>query len=339
MNSTIYSGLNSYVNPPVYNGPLVYNGVDDYESGGANFVLLRLAQSVVSMICIDGTDGKSNAYQLTPVFDDGLNHAAACTWSSSNPAAAVVSGSGIVSGVLGGSGQVTISCTYEGVTAAALVTIYPTFPDAAVLYAAPGGNYTGTTNFTFVGSDLSALGPLIGSRFRGKINTAASNTLYALYNDSESVYLDTYGGNIDRYNQTNSGGVATAAGYAVNAISGSPVDADLIVYGPLSSVVRVNGANYSGAYQVTYTGPTNDGFIYLAFMGGTGEKNINLSFGTEDKNPANLADRTQCPLFYVPQNFVKYTDAGALVNYTEILNFGTAAGFNLSSNNTPAGWY
>lgn len=337
--STSYNGSTAYAESDAYIGPDAYIGSDAYNQAEL-FSLLRLDESIVSMICHDGTDGKAGQFQLHAVFDDGGNHSASCVWTSSNPANAIVSGTGLVSSVLGGSGNAVISCSYNGTTVAALVTVYPTMPDANVLYTLPGGKHSGSTSFAYIGSQINTLGPMQGSRYRGKISTGVNNTLYAVYNNTESTFMDTYAGNLDKYNVTNLGGTATTIGYGRTApISGVNVDLDLASQGPLSTTYYVNNLPYTAFYQVTYTSAT-DAYIALPFVGGTGEKIINFSLADSSKSLLDLANYVQCPIYYVPQNFVKYTDEGARVNYTEILNFGTAGNsFNLSSNNVPAGWF
>lgn len=336
MKSGVYIGKQTYVNPPDYLGPVVYDGLDAYVNEAVPFNLLYIDEIIVSMICIDGTDGKGNAFQLHAVCSDGQNHNAQVTWGTSAPGVAAVSSSGIVSGV--SAGTAVISCSHNGSTFYSNVTIFATLPDTAGLELLPGGKYA-EAYFNNTAPAINGLGELVGARHIARYNMGSNGFRFALFNDSKSIYHDVSASAFYRYNRTNAAGVYTDQGWFRN-VYGGQVLTEVAFQGPLSSTLTIDGTPYSGNNGGSYTGPTDPALILYSFAAGLGTKSMGLSFALASASLADLRDRTQCPLFYVPQNFVKYENDGVRNNYTKILNFGTAGdSFSLASDNTPAGWF
>ena len=82
------------------------------------FSLVMLDVSEVSMLCVDGSDGKNNSFYLEAIFSDGYNHQTSATWTSSDPTIATVDSYGYVRGVSNGGEilgkDVPISCSRGG---------------------------------------------------------------------------------------------------------------------------------------------------------------------------------------------------------------------------------
>ncbi len=343
MDSTANNGLSAYINPPAYNGPGVYNGVDSYIQE-ASFVLLRLAQAVVSMVCYDGTDGKGNAYQLTAVFDDGGDHSAACTWSTSNPALGVVSASGIFSAVLGGSGTVEISCSLGGVTKTVLITVYPTLPALVDLYSLPGGKGANLNEASWAPIDVfqtkvppnfafnavrAASKSFVGTSFI--INETSAN----VSSSAPLEYQNAGGLNSSCIRTQISSTQYTDYFIGPTITPNTKNDFDL---GKSGAQFFVNGVSVSPVSTTTGAAAAYEGCAI--FFSNLLEKIVLFSGAELGISIAELLDYSKADCLWSPQNFVKFTDYDTFFNYVEILNMGTKGqDYNQYCNNTSIGWF
>lgn len=308
--------------------------------------LLYLDQSEVSMCCKDGSDGKGGVYQLTPVFDDGLTRAA--TWSTSDATKATVNSSGLVS-FSGAStfGDVTISCSYRGVTKSCLLTVYATMPSAetegAGLWLCKGGVGSGSLDFRISPDSIpftpnhtravAKIAPTTNSDFiSSSILLKKDSTDYQI--SQASPFLSVLYSAV-RFLPTSSETV-----YKIGpslALAGKVLD-----IAKASNGYFINGVEYSLSTSEAGTARANVDLIVMYFPAKI-PKNISSSW-SPSATLAELGNRLSVPIMHFAQNYTRYTDrtVGVVtrVNYTVIHNVGTLGStFDLSQNNVPASWF
>lgn len=314
---------------------------------GPKAELLRIDEAEVSMLCIDGTDGKNNAFQLSPVTTEGTF---APVWESSNPLIATVDSSGVVRGVsvLGASlgANVVISCMWQGVTKTCLFTVYGTMPSSDVdeqgLWLCKGGSGPSTSGpqvltCVFVSPtpmtlDLNSVHTV--SQFTVPSNYLTPfgglvSTLGRMY--LPSVYSSTTGHN-PRFRMLN-GSTATDHRLLISRVEGTST-IDRVKYG--TDGVTLNGIPYSPVFDGTFA-RTGAPYTELRFY--TSIKKI-TSYGRGVNLPKSLLSQINCAEWYVPQNYVRYANHDTYVNRTKILNIGTlGSNYDLEANNVPELWY
>lgn len=299
--------------------------------------LIRLEQAEVSMLCIDGSDGKGNAFKLTPVTL-GVG-AFLPTWTSSDPSVASVDSEGWVRGVsIGGATlgkDVTISCSWEGVVKSCLFTVYETMPSADAVgqglwlcKGGCGGNTSISPNTIMVRflctnrieGDLPDFSVAFQQHF---LNGAATDNTLQITNGTANRLVRLY----DNFVGIS---VTTSNGTTVNAHNKK--SAAIIIGGFLATVLA---SYFDGVFKlngVAY-GLSNEGFESYAYAGNL--MRIDFLQGTK-----KLVSQDYTKVKYIPQNYIRFTDQGSYVNRTVIPNIGTlGVTYNLEANNVPALWY
>lgn len=307
--------------------------------------LLYIDQAEVSMCCKDGSDGKGGTYQLTAVFSDGLTHSA--TWTTSDASKATVNGSGLVSFSSATSfGDVTISCSYRGVTKSCLLTVYATMPSydtfGSGLWSCKGGCGVGSFDF------------------RKTIDTTVPTILHI--NDVSSVIISDINTSITSSSFYSKPGIVD---YQINQNCASKKPCSTIlptsgnrtrnIFGPDNTnglhafdISKASDGYFIGntAYSessVSSSEPTNDSGLIVLYFNSIVDKNIKMA-RSSNATKSQLSDKNYCEFFYIPQNYIRYTDrtvgGTSRVNYTVIPNIGTlGSSFDLPCNNVPSSWF
>jgi len=290
--------------------------------------LLRLDEAEVSMLCIDGSDGKNNAFQLHPNFDDAKTHP--CQWSSSDATKATVSSTGVVTGVAAGS--VTITCTHLKVTKTCTFTIYTTLPDLNSLYTLKGGcggnsqgSWTLINAFTST-LDKSVSWNMVSCRLHAKIFAGAdhSSVGYISVFDGKGIALNAYesgngGYSCIKFYPYTRGASGTYMHYRIGnfATVGTKLTLDFssgsdgLTYSGLPAITRSVASSVSDNRDSNFVPEIGIQFSNLL------EKITLMSFSSQLITHDQLGSPSHCDFFYVPQNYVRYTD-----NQTMIPNIG-----------------
>ena len=296
--------------------------------------LLRLKEAEVSMLCIDGTDGKGNAFQLHPIFSSYATKT--ITWTSSDELKATVSSTGVVTGV--GVGDVTITCNYDGVSKSCLFTVFSTLPNENDSYGLKGGvtPVSGGNIFFNTSSRLYDLSVLANIYSHQDIINSTSAGGY-VYNDgaSTSSQFLISSGKLRVYLYTLSMPNRNYTVYdSVNAVSN----------GLKQSLKYMNSAFYINGVMSSMTVATNNSDTQLRslfgiyFINNVDGKRVRICAASGTKDPQSLV--TSIELSYIPQNYVRYSDHDGITNPTKILNIGTLGNkFDLSADNVPSLWF
>ncbi len=318
------------------------SGNDSYKAGGTSAQLLYIDEHTVSMLCVDGTDGKAGIYRLNPVFDDGIDHAEDCTWESSNHARASVS-NGVVSAI--SAGDVVISCSLNGVTKTASITVFETIPDSNDLMLLPGG--CGFESATDNSNDFSfycvlpvgTLGNIGKVGYRTRFINASGMGQATVFNSEN--------------NNATTNPVLLQSAYAYFAsLNEPPTTLHVVVFqfpipifdiglNDIDLVIAANNAEING---ISYTGNPIDNF-------NVGLYNQNSLYFQWNKNTVKTThlgiwdisepDHSieSAKYFFIAQNFIRYTSIEGRIDAVKIPNIknpGAADLFNLS---IPSYWF
>lgn len=321
------------------------------------FSLVMLDVSEVSMLCVDGSDGKNNSFYLEAIFSDGYNHQTSATWTSLDPTIATVDSYGYVRGVSNGGEilgkDVTISCSWGGVVKSCLFTVYETMPSADVEGAGlwlckggSGGRIVGSTTHLVTFATNVAAPSSVNCRSIIKSYVGPNNTrsLDNYSNLSGTSFVSCVA------SENSVGGKAIA--YKISVASGSLARYTYYTFGPNktpNTLLKMDFGIDSSGYR--YNGTTyNPIDIHSAeyFVAATSQhaiynyqyKLILDSESNSAKTESQLAIKSNCTRLYIHQNYIRYTDQGSYVNRTVIPNIGTlGASYNLEANNVPALWF
>lgn len=317
--------------------------------------LLYISEAEVSMCCKDGTDGKGGVFQLHPFFDDGLDHKSQCTWETSDASKATVDSSGMVSFSSATSfGDVTISCSYRGVTKTCLLTVYATMPSAetegAGLWLCKGGKGPGSTTTASVWASSNNIPtPAIDiehTRLIGKYAPISNNVNYGVLRSVQAGIDFVYPQPMGNFAETPYATISNVIGNGTiwsrpnrkrigpsftNGVK-SKVDISVSYDG-----YYLNGTRYS-AVELSdgFTG-TQSQFLHEIWT--NHDKNICWT-GGNSKTRAQLLDYMNCSYSFVFQNYIRYADRGTRVNYTVIPNIGTLGeSINMIFETMPSAWF
>lgn len=311
--------------------------------------LVCIDEAEVSMLCVDGSDGKGGVFQLRARFSDGLYHNEWCAWSSSDPSIATVSPSGLVTAVSTGydlplGAVVTLRAVYNGEEVAAAVTVYLSVPDPTTRFLLPGGCGEGLT-----GSSVEQV------------------CLFSAEQGAESDHLK-YHRVVSRYNWVSS------AGYLVTSGANKPGASYLIEYEEDKAAKRVFNAgslSYTDySFGPSITGATGTPFDAVVssdgcYLGGVGytptvrgtetfnkvdeayllfQKNLIKSVMWNAGSTGSYASITnsssRMELMACPQNYVRTSDLTGHINKTRILNMGTmGSSYDMTSTFVPGAWF
>lgn len=310
------------------------------------YSLLLLDVAEVSMLCVDGSDGKNNLFYLEAIFSDGNNHQSAVTWTSSDLTVAIVDSEGYVRGVSNGGAtlgkDVTISCQHGGITKSCLFTVYETMPSAGVegagLWLCKGGS--GPALGTTYANCAIFQGPVPPNAFKSarlissyRVN---SDGVYSQHikNGATSAYLSPVFGSAEHgYSPLLSLMQGTLEKQYILShpqLIGALAHTD-IAYDSVSAFI--NGVQVSTV--LNQSAIQSVGFLEQHWHQAS-RKTVFSAYHTEAGIPLF---RTSA-ISYVPQNYIRYTDQGSYVNRTIIPNIGTLGeSYNLEANNVPALWY
>lgn len=314
------------------------------ESETVDYILSYLDEAEISMLTTDGSSGES-MFTLTPVFSDAGSHSASCTWSSDSAHITVDSVGKVTCLVSGSPVTATISCTLGAVTKTVSVTGYATLPALADRYNIKGG--TGddetiiTPYFSFEDPVIATNDPLNACfvALQHRITTAGT---YPDYNNLQGIEAinpsqQRAGVNYNPFYQINDG-AGTVTVYWVNYVQNL---GDLVTethsYNGVSYLV--NGSSYASNFQSTSpSGAT--GAIALRFLANT-RKIVIVAWGeSASMSETDMQNKSLMEYFFIPQNYIRYTDTMSRTNYTIIPNMGTlGASYNLAANNVPSGWF
>lgn len=314
--------------------------------------LLYIDQAEISMCCKDGTDGKDGSYQLTSIFSDGLTRSA--TWTTSDASKATVNSSGLVTFSAATTfGDVTISCSYRGVTKSCLLTVYATMPThtrwdsgLAVLKGGKGLSQIGvqSTMANFTSSNLIGIS-VKSSRIISKYivpsnhivgcsafdaSFYSSNEVVPFQSASSKASLRKYTSLLNFSDYTFGPSLTIGALYAQDVFSNS-----------LSAVV--NGTSYTPVIFGSASLSSHGTGIVMRTTNNHA-KIILYSFSGSERNAPDMSNRLMTEGYYIAQNYIRYTDrtvgGTSRVNYTVIPNIGTlGSSFDLSCNNVPSAWF
>lgn len=310
--------------------------------------LLYISEAEVSMCCKDGTDGKGGVFQLHPFFDDGLDHKSQCTWTTSDASRATVNGSGLVSFSAATSyGDVTISCAYHGVTKTCLLTVYETMPThsgwSSGLALLKGGKGRGISGSQIVDYEFScshsgdqSLSVYSAISFIASSSGSANSNFYQYKSGlSENRIILWQAGSGKICNRSGSPSSYTDNYFGPTISSGASVENESHVG---SDGLYVNGAFYSESSSASSSVSVTDK-IAMRFTNNT-KKITSWSMASGSITLAQNKQKSNCIRFYIPQNYIKYTDRDTWVNYTVIPNIGTlGSAQDLDCNNVPLDWF
>lgn len=320
-------------------------------ANGSSNTLLRIAEAEVSMLTIDGSDGKGNEFILNAVSDDG-QPMYGITWISQDTSIATVTsnGDGLTATVRGvGIGaaslgaDVLIYASHNGVVKECLFTIYNTLPSADVegagLWAIKGGQGDGIEVYfrsynvpieplTYVYMDYSAM--YTSARDYNSAFRPISSTTF-----NHPVII--YDGNALRYARRTS--TVNGASYSYTdyktayTITPSIKSRHKIL---LNSGLFVNDVQQSLSFFIAFDQQTTPNNAVIIFDGS--QKKIITVIASN--NSINMSDLTSPLISYICQNYVKFTDYDSYVNRTKILNMGTLGHLcDMEANNVPEAWF
>lgn len=317
----------------------------------ASNTLLRIAEAEVSMLTIDGSDGKGNEFVLHAVSDNG-QPMYGITWISQDTSIATVTsnGDGLTATVRGvGIGaaslgaDVLIYASHNGVVKECLFTIYSTLPSADVegagLWAIKGGQGDGievyfrtynvpTESLAYVYMDYSAMYKSYGSynsAFR-PVSSTLFNYPVILY---DSVAL--------RYTKRIS--IVNGASYTYSDYKASyPITLSIETRHKIliDSQMFVNDVQQN--LQFIYTSPQLTPINNAVIIFDRTQKKVVTAIASNSS--INMSDLTSPLMSYICQNYVKFTDYNSYVNRTKILNMGTLGhAYDMEANNVPEMWF
>ena len=302
--------------------------------------LLRLDEAEVSMLCIDGSDGKNNAFQLHPNFDDAKTHP--CQWSSSDATKATVSSTGVVTGVAAGS--VTITCTHLGISKSCDFTVYTTLPSEVELANLPGcGTY-----YPFM--TAASFGARPNTRITYKLKSVAPFA-YGFWNNTAGAWdLYSMGDGTMRYRYANLSNY-----YDFYSLKSIPINSVVSYAMAHSSVANndlwpslkmwVNGVFTDDKHgQLNSASQSNKPTSQIGYYNDLDPANFKLvSLVTDSRltgNPDLLLDKTYAEQYNVYQNWIRYTDHDSIVNHAVIPNIGTGGSqYDLDAVKVPDDWF
>jgi len=311
--------------------------------------LLRIEDSEISMLCIDGSDGKDNAYQIIPVVSgEGMFNPA---YASSDNSVAIVSADGIVSGVANTgsslSRDVTISCSWKGITASCLVTVYATLPSIEERYAIKGGSGPDITGINSISCQFSGQGVLDQDLGSGRLVcklTADSTQTMPIWQASSSTgykgiriqsphYYYGYRWIIQQFQ------VPNASYTRENIINPGhsnleEISADLSVS---ASGLYNNGLATTS--NVNNVPDSNNPDTFMIFANQV-RKIVESAAGSSLLTVGELNNRTFAKLLFIPQNYIRKTDHSGIVNRVVIPNIGALGNaFDMEQINVPSLWF
>src|SRR2546426_892300 len=165
-------------------GAATITAISEGQTGAAAVIVGPVAVALVSVSPASATVAAGNTVQLSVTLQDANGNPLSgrvVTWASSNPAAATVNGSGLVTGVA--AGAATITATSEGKSATAPITVVP-LPVASVTVSPPAPSVQAgqTVQLTATPKDASGA-PLTGRT----VTWASNNTAVATVSGSGLV--------------------------------------------------------------------------------------------------------------------------------------------------------
>lgn len=311
--------------------------------------LICLDEAEVSMLCVDGSDGKGGVFQLHARFSDGLYHNEWCAWSSSDPSVATVSPSGLVTAVSTGydlplGAVVTLHAVYNGEEVRSSVTVYHSVPDPTTRFLLPGGCGLGLTGTSvevpgwFKMEQAFDAKDLKYHRVVSRYNWVSSAD-YLLTSDANkpgASYLIEYEG-------------STAAKRVFNADSLSFTDYSFgplitgATYAPFDAVVSSDGDYLGGVkYTPTLRGTgtfSKEGEAALLFQKNL-IKSVMWNAGSTGSYASITNSSSRMELMACPQNYVRTSDLTGHINKTRILNMGTiGSSYDMTATFVPGAWF
>lgn len=322
------------------------------QADSIDYTLSYLDEADIAMLTTDGSSGAST-FQLNPVFSDSGSHAGDCEWSSDSPHISVSSAGLVTCLVSGAAVTATISCTLNAVTKTCSVTGYATLPSFAALESVKGGKggnasaTSQTTTVQFV-CDYTSLPAIINSRVKLSTYVASSSAVsnFAILTNSVTNQLYLVPSSLNYSELRPSSRVIALNGanndytettYLDTYTAGTKVTIDLALAGSTFYKDGVSKGTHTTYPPLSFITAQNR--ILLSFRNVT-DKIAQWASSSVSRTLAQLESKANCDLFYIPQNFIRYTDQGSRVNYTVIPNMGTlGASYNLTANNVPSGWF
>lgn len=310
---------------------------------------LCIDEAEVSMLCVDGSDGKGGVFQLHLGTGGGISYNHAASWSSSDPSVATVSSSGLVTAVSNGGAplgkDVTITASYAGTSYSCLFTVYQTMPSAEVegegLWLCKGGCRTSVDIVFRCYNSGDAFVSILTDSMMVLSSTAEHNPpfrphhyddafKYFAFKEGKFLYRSIL--NKTSYNEYLSTTVLTTGTLtrfrAYLGSEGGYVNDNLQPFA---------AATYNGASTIN---PNNSAFIWTSGH----VKHTIASADTKNKSRSDMTNLRACDIGFVAQNYIRYTnrtvDGVARVSHTTIPNTGTLGGaYDLTADNVPAVWF
>lgn len=320
-------------------------------------LLLRIDIAEVSMLCLDGSDGKGNEFVLTAVGStSSLDY---IEWTSSNNSIATVekvsATSAIVRGVskigTGLGSDVYITCTQGSIQKTCLFTIYETMPlvhnNCKTL---KGGNAPGNSSsvsaYAIFSSSVS-VDTIKINNFRLCIDfyvpSASSSYSQFCVNKSDlqqhsfPIEYQYAAGSQRPSVSTWSSSTRTDVFYGSVMGFGSYQSLEFV---KSTDGVYLNGVLGSvyGTASGTFSQSSAYGYGYV-FRNNTKKATwVNESISstkTQLENSPSSLEMSHCF-----QNYIRYSDTTFYTNYTVIPNIGTlGSAYDLTANNVPAAWF
>jgi hypothetical protein len=299
------------------------------------YELLYLDEAEISMLTADGSSGAS-AYQLTPVFDDAAAVPSDCTWSTSNPAAITVSGSGLCTCV--GAGTATITASLNGVNKSCSVTGFATLPDDSARYLLKGGRGPAILSGegVFVQFDCSAHSPTTKARVQLK-KANHSQAFYTLVTVEPGkpgialLLLVDGGQNEPRISTYSADQIITT--WETTSLFSPVTRLDM---GYIPDSIYYDG----GSIPTTADTGTPASYPLISYLSwhNAVEKIVSCGCGVvgDIESVLSLAsDR-----YYIPQDYIRYTNITGRTNYAKIPNRGTlGTAYDFTQFDVPEGWF
>jgi hypothetical protein len=301
-----------------------------------DYTLSYLDEADISMLTTDGSSGAST-FQLTPVFSDSGSHSGDCSWSSDSSHISV-SSAGLVTCLVSGSPvTATISCTLGAVTKTCSVTGYATLPDANTRYTLKGGASSAagliqasspllSLPYFYIDQKLTVDEVEVGSLACRQSATQTNTIIHGFFSGDYRVIIRE---------QTDIEFTDKYYDYAI------PAGLQRVIVGRASDGVYVAGSARSILTQPVTAGAGTHPNNFILSWGDTGDvRKIVTASGASSANYSQIQAKANCGVFYIPQNFIRYTDTMARTNYTIIPNMGTlGAPYNLTANDVPSAWF
>jgi hypothetical protein len=310
-------------------------------------LLLRIDVAEVSMLCLDGSDGKGNEFVLTAVGStSSLDY---LEWTSSDNSIATVekvsSTSAIVRGVskigTGLGSDVYITCTQGSIQRSCLFTVYETMPSADVegagLWLCKGGQGAGIAVYFRCYNIPTIPIPYVYTDYTAKYDTTVyqNGAFRPISSKSYNYAVVRFSGGVlkivKRIAITN-GANNNWSDYTGN----SAFTTDLRRYKVLLNnqmLVNDDLQTLSLIDSASAATPENSVIIW----DGRQSKIVNVACGS---NLVDAARLTLSQFAYIPQNYIRYSDTTYYTNYTVIPNIGTlGSAYDMTANNVPAAWF